>query len=246
MEAEAEALTGSSGESEISDNLEAGTKTDSDSFSSAISSLSLPVTPPDFPLALYNKYHIDWLIDEISEGKDHTYVSFWLAEKSNEFCQFSLWYQGEPVFINGRNYLSAEQYVVSEKALLFNDFETYAKIMNEPDPAICQKLGGEIKNFDDAIWKKCYREVIFNGNVGKFLSDKAFADALMSTGDSVIIQASPNDDIFGAGLSKDDLISSDGTLKTPPQKWHKADSDFQARNEVGFILMAVRDFFSAR
>ncbi|WP_242845482.1 NADAR family protein [Butyrivibrio sp. WCE2006] len=173
-------------------------------------------------------------------------MCFYLAEKTYEFCQFSLWYQGDPIFINGRKYLTAQQYISAEKALLFNDFNTYAKIMNEPDPALCQKLGSEIRNFDEVIWKKCYREIIFNCNVGKYLSDKAFAEALMSTGDSVIIEGSPMDDILGSGLSKETLLSKEGVLKIPPQNWHKEDSDFQAKNELGFILMAVREFFSNR
>nr|WP_081843041.1 macro domain-containing protein [Butyrivibrio sp. WCE2006] len=245
----------SAGDTNASDNLQNSEGICSDTNSNSISSsadtqsipeIALPETPPDFPIALYNKYHIDWLIDEVSNGNPHTYVCFYLAEKTYEFCQFSLWYQGDPIFINGRKYLTAQQYISAEKALLFNDFNTYAKIMNEPDPALCQKLGSEIRNFDEVIWKKCYREIIFNCNVGKYLSDKAFAEALMSTGDSVIIEGSPMDDILGSGLSKETLLSKEGVLKIPPQNWHKEDSDFQAKNELGFILMAVREFFSNR
>ena len=117
--------------------------------------------------------------------------------------------------------------------------------MNEEDPALCKKLGRQVKDFDEAIWKKCNREIIFNANVGKFLSDKNFADALKSTGDSVIIEASPTDDIYGAGLAKEDLISDDGSLLIPPQNWHMEGSDFQAKNELGFVLMAVREYFKS-
>nr|WP_081674424.1 macro domain-containing protein [Butyrivibrio sp. VCD2006] len=205
--------------------------------------LPKPVIPPTFSHAPYNKYHIDWLIEEVANDKPHTYVCFWMAEKNSEYCQLSLWFKGDPIFINGRRYTTASQYIMSEKALLFGDVDTYKKIMNEEDPALCEKLGMQVKNFDEVIWKKCCREIIFNANVGKFLSDKNFSDALKSTGDSVIVEASPTDDIYGAGLAKDDIISQDGTLITPPQNWHVEGSDFQARNELGFVLMAVRDYF---
>ena len=134
---------------------------------------------------------------------------------------------------------------MSEKALLFGDIDSYKRIMNEEDPAICKKLGRQVKNFDEMIWKKCNREVLFNANVGKYLSDKNFADALKATGDAVIIEASPKDDIYGAGLSKEDLISDDGALLIPPQNWHMEGSDTLARNELGFVLMAVRDYFKS-
>ncbi|SDB02942.1 conserved hypothetical protein, ribA/ribD-fused [Butyrivibrio sp. INlla16] len=208
--------------------------------------LPVPTVSPSLPGAPYNKYHIDWLIDEVANGNDHTYVCFFLAEKTSEYCQLSQWYKGKTIYINGRKYSSAEQYMMSEKALLFNDFDTYSKIMSEEDPAICKKLGREISNFDEAVWRSCNREIIFNGNIGKFLSDKDFADVLLSTGDAVLIEASPTDDIYGAGLSKEELLSESGELLIPPQNWHKEESDFQAKNELGFVLMAVRDWFKDR
>lgn len=207
--------------------------------------LPKPVIPPSFPSAIYNKYDIDWLIDEVENDNPHTYVCFWLAEKNNEFCQLSQWFKGEPIYINGRRYYTAEQYMMSEKALLFGDIDSYKKIMSEEDPALCKKIGRQVKNFDEAVWKKSFREIIFNANVGKFLSDKNFADALKSTGDSIIIEASPKDDIYGAGLAKEDLISDSGELLVKPKDWHLEDSDSQARNELGFVLMAVRDYFKA-
>lgn len=68
-------------------------------------------------------------------------------------------------------------------------------------------------------------------------------DALLSTGSSVLIEASPYDDIYGAGLSKEDLLNADDTLKVMPEKWHKSGSSVRAKNHLGFVLMAVRDLF---
>lgn len=51
------------------------------------------------------------------------------GEENNVFSQ---WYKGRPFVINGRSYDTAEQYMMSEKALLFNDLDMYQRIMKEP------------------------------------------------------------------------------------------------------------------
>ncbi len=42
-------------------------------------------------------------------------------------------------------------------------------------------------------------------------------DALLKTGNAVLVEASPLDDIYGAGMKKIDLLNADGTLKNLPQ-----------------------------
>lgn len=94
---------------------------------------------------------------------------------------------------------------------------------------------------DQKIWEEAFREIIFHGNLAKVQSDINIAAALLDTGDAVLIEASPFDDIYGAGMSSGDLLNADGTLKVHPRRWHKKDSSRQAQNQLGFALMAVRD-----
>ena len=162
------------------------------------------------------RYNIDWLIDDVAAGKEHTYVTFWQADEGCENRIFCQWY-AHPFMVNGRKYDTAEQYMMSEKALLFGDLDSYKAIMNESSPKICKQLGRQVKNFDSSIWNNAFREIIFHGNLGKFQSDIEFIDALLSTGDAVLIEASPLDDIYGAGISKEHLLNPDGTLKVMPQ-----------------------------
>ena len=68
-------------------------------------------------------------------------------------------------------------------------------------------------------------------------------NALLNTGNAILVEASPFDDIYGAGLSKDELLNPDGTLKVMPWDWHKKDSTEQAENNLGFVLMGIRDLF---
>ena len=192
--------------------------------------------------AIWNRYDINWLIKELDEGKQHNYTCFWHGDENSENNILSSWYGGRLIFINGRKYDTVEQYLMSEMALLFGDTDTYELIMSEPDPAQCKKYGRNIKHFDEAAWEIVFREVIFHGNVGKAISDKEFAQALLATGDSVLIEASPFDDIYGAGMKESELLNEDGTLKVLPKEWRAYKSERQAQNVLGFVLMAVRDY----
>lgn len=191
----------------------------------------------------YNRYNILWLIEEINSGRSHKFVTFWQADEGCENRIFSQWYQ-KVFFVNGRKYDTAEQYMMSEKALLFGDFDSYKTIVNEPNPKICKQLGRQVKNFDSQVWNNSFREILFHGNLGKLQSDIEFVDALLSTGDAVLVEASPTDDIYGAGLDKAHLLNTDGTLKTLPQDWHKIDKTKQAENNLGFVLMGIRDLIN--
>jgi ribA/ribD-fused uncharacterized protein len=191
---------------------------------------------------LWDKYDIDWLIAEVSNNNPHTYTCFWHATEGSTNNILSQWYVGKPIVVNGRKYCTAEQYFMAEKALLFNDYDSYKLIMEEQEPSKCKKLGRNVAGFDEGIWKTAFREILFHGNVGKALSDEKFAEALLSTGDDVLIEASPFDDIYGAGMKESELISADGSLKVPPQEWHSYKSERQSENNLGFVLMAVRDY----
>ena len=192
----------------------------------------------------YNKYSTEWLADELRSGKSHTYTTFWKVDEGCENRIFSQWYRNKPFKVNGRTYVTAEQYMMSEKALLFGDCDSYKKIMLESDPAVCKQIGRGVQGFNQKVWDSALREIIFHGNLAKVQSDIEILDALLSTGSSVLIEASPYDDIYGAGLSKEDLLNENGTLKVMPEKWHKAGSSVRAKNHLGFVLMAVRDLFN--
>ena len=196
----------------------------------------------NFNGAIWNRYDIRWLIKDSDKGVQHTYTCFWHSNENSENSILSTWYGGKLIFINGRKYDTVEQYIMSEMALLFGDMGTYQLIMAEPDPGQCKKYARNIQHFDEAAWSMIFKEVIFHGNVGKAVSDKEFARALLATGDSVLIEASPFDDIYGAGMKESELLDEDGTLKVPPRLWRAYKSDRQAQNALGFVLMAVRDY----
>ena len=191
----------------------------------------------------YNRYDINWLINTVKAGTQLKDVTFWHEGKEYPNHYFSQWYQGKPFSVNGRSYLTAEQYMMSEKALLFKDLYHYSLIMEEPSPKKCKDLGRLVSGFESTTWDNALREIIFHGNLGEFQSDIVLVNALLETENAVLIEASPYDGIYGAGLTESDLLNSDGSLKVQPENWKNPKNGTQATNHLGFVLMGIRDLF---
>lgn len=88
-------------------------KSDSVLASNAIDLGNLGVIAPH-KIKYYNRYNIDWLINAEKTGTQLKYVTFWHEGKEYPNHYFSQWYQGKPFSVNGRLYLTAEQYIVSD------------------------------------------------------------------------------------------------------------------------------------
>ena len=64
---------------------------------------------------------------------------------------FSQWHPS--VFeINGMIFNCAEQWMMYNKAILFDDFEIADKIMSTNSPRTQKALGREVQNFNSEIW----------------------------------------------------------------------------------------------
>jgi ribA/ribD-fused uncharacterized protein len=106
--------------------------------------------------------------------------------------------------IDGINFSSAEQYMMAEKALLFENVKIYEKIMLEEDPALQKVLGREITNFDKDKWDSICQEVVYNANYAKFTQHPELYESLIGTYGTEIVFAAANDSIWGIGLSEND------------------------------------------
>ena len=140
---------------------------------------------------------------------------------------FSQWY---PSFfiIDDIMYNTAEQYMMAEKARLFKDKKALKAILETNSPSEQKTLGRMIKNFDKDAWESIARGVVFRGNYAKFTQDKILSYFLLSTGDKIIVEASPFDRIWGIGLSEHDKDCLD------TDKW-------KGTNWLGEAIMKVRD-----
>lgn len=117
--------------------------------------------------------------------------------------------------------------MMAEKARLFGDEKIRTEILSISDPRTCKALGRKVKNFDKAVWDKNKEDIVRNGNFEKFMQNDTLRNFLLSTGEKVLVEASPTDRVWGIGLGKNNPDALD------PQKW-------RGQNLLGFTLMAVR------
>lgn len=129
--------------------------------------------------------------------------------------------------IDGIEYNCCEQYMMAKKALVFKDQESYNMIMYADNPRDQKAFGRRVKNFDADVWSVISREVVYQGNYAKFTQNPKMREELMATGVLEIVEASPEDKIWGIGLRESD-----------PKAWDK--STWQGTNWLGEAIMRVR------
>lgn len=158
------------------------------------------------------------------------YVFFWKDTDDSPYVTekcLSQWYYA-PFLVNGQWYNCAEQFMMAEKARLFGDYEIERQILAQADQMTIKKLGRMVRNFDESVWRKHRTKIIKQGNLAKFSQNPQLRDFLLATGETVLVEASPNDVIWGIGLAKENADA------TNPARW-------RGLNLLGFTLMEVRD-----
>lgn len=123
----------------------------------------------------------------------------------------------------------AEHYMMARKAYLFQDYETFGKILNSTIPWEQKRLGRLVKNFDLDIWNLHARDIVARGNYAKFISNHELLRYLIKTGDKILVEGASYDRIWGVGLSWDDPDIVD-------------ESKWLGTNWLGECLMKVRYF----
>lgn len=139
---------------------------------------------------------------------------------------FSQWFESD-FSIDGTVYPSAEHYMMAAKAELFGDAEMREAIVRAPSPGEAKALGRKVRGFDSAQWDAHRLGIVTRGSIAKFDAQDDLRKYLLSTGDRVLVEASPVDPIWGIGLAHDDARAA------RPSQW-------QGLNLLGFALMAAR------
>jgi ribA/ribD-fused uncharacterized protein len=129
------------------------------------------------------------------------FTFFW--KQTDEYGFLSQWYLA-PIIIDGVQYNCNEQYMMAEKARLFNDQETLEKIMAVTSPREQKKLGRLVKGFDKKIWEGKARDVIYKGNHAKLSQNPDLLEKLRPTIGTTLVEASPTDITWGIGVAEDD------------------------------------------
>lgn len=174
-------------------------------------------------------YSIDVLISQKEILKEKVYFWGHTPKKSGGVGKecLSQWYMAN-FDVGHITYCCMEQYLMSKKALLFGDEETNDKIMKAKDQKLVKQLGREVRGFDEVIWNEFKMPIALTGNYYKFSQLKDAREYLLSTGDKILVEASPYDKIWGIGMSESEAKESNV-------------EDWNGANLLGFALMIVRD-----
>jgi len=167
----------------------------------------------------------------IKQSEPPAFLFFW-GHTSRDVAQIgkeclSQWYRRAFLF-EGLSFPTAEHWMMYEKARLFQDESIMLSMLDDENPAVAKKLGRQIRGFDEETWNREKGRIVFEGNLHKFSQNPELADFLFSTGDRVLVEASPDDSIWGIGLNEQ------VARITAPDQW-------PGENLLGFALMRVRD-----
>jgi len=139
---------------------------------------------------------------------------------------FSQWFEAEFV-IDGTRYPTAEHFMMAEKARLFGDERALDRILQSPNPAVAKAAGREVQAFDEEVWADKRWDIVVRANDAKFSQNAPLRDFLLSTGEQVLVEASPVDFVWGTGFA------ADSPYAEVPSEW-------TGMNLLGFALMEVR------
>jgi len=187
----------------------------------------------DFPLkkfepGYYNQKEIEF---GLSGGDFFRFNPDFLNESYYFFYEtkhpFSQWHKCE-FHVDGIQFSSAEQYMMSSKAKLFKDFEIADEILKTRNVKKQKALGRQVKNFNQEIWTAHAPQLVFQGNWAKFDQNQNFKKLLLSTKGKTIVEASPYDKIWGIGLTAEDSRSANV-------------AEWQGTNWLGIVLTEIRE-----
>jgi len=134
-------------------------------------------------------------------------------------CKFNDWL---------RDYNCAEQCMMAQKALLFEDIKSFDYIMKETNPAFQKARGRKIEGFNQEKWDLFKEAIVCSANYLKFAQNKTLRKKLLDTKDLILVEASPYDKIWGIGLSENNPLADD-------------EKNWKGQNLLGKVLMKVRE-----
>ncbi|MFO0737927.1 MAG: NADAR family protein [Labilithrix sp.] len=170
------------------------------------------------------------LTAHLAAGHPIDFLLFWghtpkLPGAVDKSC-LSQWFPASFV-LDGVTYRTAEHFMMAEKARLFRDDDALRVILEAATPADAKKAGRAVRGYDDQAWGKQRSLSVVKGNVAKFDQNEAMGAFLRSTGDSILVECSPRDRIWGIGMGASNPDARD------PSKW-------RGQNLLGFALVAAR------
>lgn len=146
---------------------------------------------------------------------------FFLKEWLSNFKACTI-ISGESTFNN------TEQLFMYHKAIFFEDYDIADKILITPVPYEAKALGRLVKGYVDEDWNKVRYFFMYQANLLKYTQNEDLKTKLLATGDKILVEVNPRDNIWGIGMDENNPDILDET------KW-------KGQNLLGKVLMDVRD-----
>lgn len=170
-----------------------------------------------------------------SKEETFDYLYFWknVPRDDGELDQgcFSQWYPAK-FKIGEQEFATAEHFMMHSKATLFEDNEIAEQILRTESCKEVKALGRKVRNFDKELWREHRFAIVLRANLAKFSQNEPLKEYIFSTGEKIIVEASPTDRIWGIGMSEEEA------RKTPPHEWN-------GMNLLGFALMRTRSLLES-
>jgi ribA/ribD-fused uncharacterized protein len=93
-------------------------------------------------------------------------------------------------------------------------------------------MGRRVQGFDEEVWAAARFDIVVAASVAKFGQHPELCGFLLGTAGRVLVEASPQDRVWGIGLAADDMRARD------PRQW-------LGLNLLGFALMRARTVLAA-
>ncbi len=142
----------------------------------------------------------------------------------------SNWYLSDFI-IDGHTFCSMEQYMMYQKAILFEDTTIAEQILQTNNQGKIKMLGRSVHKYDEIIWSGMRQIIVYKGLLAKFQQNEDLRQKLCHTEDAILAECAVQDRIWGIGLSMQD-----------ENRFHM--TKWRGQNLLGFALMQVRNDLS--
>lgn len=127
---------------------------------------------------------------------------------------------------DGIKFETSEHYIMYKKAMLMGDMQTALYILGAREPKEAKALGRCVTPWNQGLWNDRMYGILLDALRLKFTQNKAIMYALLTTRGQDLVEASPDDSIWGIGISVEDA---------------EAGAPWQGENVLGRGLMQIRE-----
>lgn len=148
-----------------------------------------------------------YALTEHSQASTSGPAYFWMPN-DKPYGAFSHWYEAPTTNQEGINFPTVEHCMMYHKAKLFKDATIAEEILAYASPEEAKAAGRKVNGFDTEVWEAHRDQIVYEGNLLKFSQHANLAVLLLETGDRQLVEASPEDSLWGIGFSAADAADN--------------------------------------